>query len=140
MMDPLSKIATTSCEYPKIQALTKEQRAALHVFKHEFLAAGYRVYRIVPVKDAAPIFADMFGAAVADRSAEPMHKIATTDCDYPKIEGLTKEQRAALHVFKHELLAAGFRLYQEVPVKLAAPILIDMFGAGIALEKIEAAA
>jgi hypothetical protein len=140
MMDPLHKIATTLCDYPKIKPLTKEQRASLHVFKHEFLAAGYRVYRIVPIEDAALIFTDIFEAAVADPNAEPMHKIAITDCDYPKIEPLTKEQRTALHVFKHELLAAGFRLYQEVPVKQAAPILVDMFAAGVASKKIAAAA
>jgi len=139
-MDPLNNIATTSCDYPKIQPLIKEQRAALHVFKHEFLAAGYRLYRIVPAKDAAPILVDIFCAAVADPNAEPMHKIAITDCDYPKIERLPKQHRAALHAFKHELLAAGFRLYQDVPVKQAAPILVDMFSAGMATKPISVAA
>jgi hypothetical protein len=44
-------------------------------------------------------------------------------CDAPDVADFTPEQQAALHVFKHELLAAGYRLYQSVPASMAGPLL-----------------
>ncbi len=47
----------------------------------------------------------------------------TPFCDAPDVVDFTPEQQAALHVFKHEVLAAGYRLYQTVPASMAGPLL-----------------
>jgi hypothetical protein len=47
----------------------------------------------------------------------------TPFCDAPDVVDFTPEQQAALHVFKHEVLAAGYRLYQSVPPSMAGPLL-----------------
>ena len=44
-------------------------------------------------------------------------------CDAPDVVGFTPEQQAALHVVKHEVLAAGYRLYESVPASMSAPLL-----------------
>jgi hypothetical protein len=49
-------------------------------------------------------------------------------CDLPDVKDLTPEQRYALHQFFHEVMAAGYKLYQIVPPKLAAPIVKKKFG------------
>jgi hypothetical protein len=49
-------------------------------------------------------------------------------CDPVDVRQLTIEQIFALHEFFHSVLAAGYKLYQVVPVKLAAPIIQKKFG------------
>jgi|HubBroStandDraft_5_1064220.scaffolds.fasta_scaffold748945_1 hypothetical protein len=48
-----------------------------------------------------------------------MHQL----CDAHLVKDLTPDQIAALHAFKHEVLAAGFHLYEKISVKNAAPII-----------------
>jgi hypothetical protein len=38
-------------------------------------------------------------------------------CDAPLVQDLTPEQIAALHAFKHEVLAAGFHVYEKISKK-----------------------
>ncbi len=47
-------------------------------------------------------------------------------CAAPDVENFTPEQQAAVHVFKHEVLAAGYRLYETVPASMAAPLLTKL--------------
>jgi hypothetical protein len=55
-------------------------------------------------------------------------------CEAPDVEGLTPEQTAAVHLFKHEVLAAAYRLYVNVPAEMVDPLLVRY------LEKLSAAA
>jgi hypothetical protein len=43
-------------------------------------------------------------------------------------DGLTTEQLCALHEFFHDVLAAGYRLYQKVPADKAALVIQEKFG------------
>lgn len=49
-------------------------------------------------------------------------------CDAPHVADLSTEQKCALHEFFHEVLAAGYRLYQKVPPDKAGPIIKQKFG------------
>lgn len=64
------------------------------------------------------------------RLNDPMHSFAELPilCDAPTRRKLTPDQMAALHVFKHEVLAAGFRVYEKIPPKLAGPIIASQLG------------
>jgi hypothetical protein len=134
MIDPLHKLATIACDYPKIKDFTPAQLAALHEFKHEFIAAGFRLYQAMPVKYAVVFlnrlmheFSDQMiadrDASRCDGEADPLRRVSTIACDYPKVKHLTPENLASLHAFKHEVVAAGYRLYQKLPRELAAPFL-----------------
>jgi hypothetical protein len=70
------------------------------------------------------------GPATGFDKDDPLLKLMRPNifCDVPDVEGLTAEQRFALHEFFHEVLAAGYRLYQVVPPSKAAPILKKRFG------------
>lgn len=57
-MDFLS--LNTLCEPPPDQ-LTLEQRFAVHEFLHTVIAAGYKLYQVVPPDLARPIIKDKFG-------------------------------------------------------------------------------
>ncbi len=46
----------------------------------------------------------------------------------PPPKGTTPEQQFALHEFFHEVLVAGYKLYQKVPPDIAAPIIKEKFG------------
>ena len=69
---------------------------------------------------------------------EPLSHVAPRDpmrhlsldifCDNPP-DGLTVEQLYALHEFFHEVLAAGYKLYQVVPADKAAIVIRQKFGA-----------
>jgi len=48
-------------------------------------------------------------------------------CDDPRTKELTPEQRAALHVFLHEIVAAYYRMRMTVPEDLALAILNKRF-------------
>jgi hypothetical protein len=48
-------------------------------------------------------------------------------CMDPEVMALTQEQQSALHVCKHEILAAIYRLYEKVPVQTADDILVKHF-------------
>lgn len=62
-----------------------------------------------------------FSKTTAHRAS---HKIL---CAPAQTGGLTPEHLIALHAFKHEILAAAYRLYKEVPPHLADPILETYF-------------
>lgn len=62
--DPLKRLAgNVFCEVPP-DNLSVEQLCALHEFFHSVLAAGYKLYQIVPAEKAAPIICDKFGNMV----------------------------------------------------------------------------
>jgi hypothetical protein len=45
-------------------------------------------------------------------------------CEAPDISHLRPEELAALHVFKHKVLVAGFQLYEKISPETAHPILV----------------
>jgi hypothetical protein len=53
--EALVVVSKLLCQSPDIGKLNPVQLAALHVFKHEFLAAGYRLYEVIPREKANPI-------------------------------------------------------------------------------------
>lgn len=55
---------------------------------------------------------------------------AQIKCSAPEVEKLNTEQLAALHLFKHEVLGATYRLYLVVPQQMADPILKKFFKIG----------
>lgn len=60
---------------------------------------------------------EKFGASLAARGGRAPR------CRAPILKDLTPEQLAALHVCKHEIVAAVFRLYMSVPQDTADQIL-----------------
>jgi hypothetical protein len=66
--DPLTRLSKhIFCDVtPDIASLTTEQRCALHAFFHEVLAAGYRLYQVVPASKAAPVIQDKFKLMLDD--------------------------------------------------------------------------
>jgi hypothetical protein len=48
-------------------------------------------------------------------------------CDLPDVEGLSSEQRCALHESFHTVLSAGYKLYQIVPPHRASKIIKKKF-------------
>jgi hypothetical protein len=48
-------------------------------------------------------------------------------CDLPDVEGLSFEQRCALHEYFHTVLSAGYKLYQIVPPDRASKIIKKKF-------------
>jgi hypothetical protein len=48
-------------------------------------------------------------------------------CPEPDLKDFTEEQLAALHIFKHEVLGAAYRLYTQVPRAMADPIIGKFF-------------
>jgi hypothetical protein len=54
------------CDLPDVKDLTPEQRFALHEFFHVVLAAGYKLYQVVPPEQAKPIIKKKFGLVIAD--------------------------------------------------------------------------
>jgi hypothetical protein len=68
-----------------------------------------------------------------DGSRDPLHRLALNPlCDEPDVDKLTVEQQLALHEFFHTVLAAGYKLYQIVPARLAARVIRKKFGLMIA--------
>ncbi|MES2711131.1 MAG: hypothetical protein V4653_06080 [Pseudomonadota bacterium] len=58
---------------------------------------------------------------------DPMHVLASKiHCEAPP-DGLTDEQKFALHEFFHVVLAAGYKLYQVVPRDKAAQVIREKF-------------
>ena len=58
-----------------------------------------------------------------DGTGDPIQRLAFNPrCDPPP-DGLTIEQQYALHEFLHDVLRAGYRLYQIVPAELAKDII-----------------
>jgi hypothetical protein len=63
--DPLVKLQLNIfCDIPDAKDLTPEQRFALHEFFHVVLAAGYKLYQVVPPAKAAPIIKKKFGIVI----------------------------------------------------------------------------
>lgn len=54
------------CDQPDVKDLTPEQRFAMHEFFHVVLAAGYKLYQIVPPNLAAPIIKKKFGITIQE--------------------------------------------------------------------------
>jgi hypothetical protein len=60
--DPLNRLSVNIfCEIPDVKDLTLEQKFALHEFFHNVLAAGYKLYQIVPAELAAAVIRKKFG-------------------------------------------------------------------------------
>jgi hypothetical protein len=124
--DPIRWLALhPECDYPNGK-LTKEQQFALHEFLHTVVAAGYKLYQIVPIDLAREIIRaklDMAQNSRQDWSGDPIRWLALhPECDYPDGKP-TKEQQFSLHEFLHTVLAAGYKLYQIVPTALAREIV-----------------
>jgi hypothetical protein len=63
--DPLHHLSTNIfCAAPP-DHLSVEQLCALHEFFHTVLAAGYKLYQIVPADKAAAVLREKFGAMAA---------------------------------------------------------------------------
>jgi hypothetical protein len=63
------------------------------------------------------------------QSGDPLRALSLKIfCDFPDVKDLSPAQQSALHEFFHEVLAAGYKLYQKVDPKLAAPIIKKKFG------------
>ncbi len=62
LQDPLVTLTVNPfCDLPDVKDLSVEQQCALHEFFHSVLAAGYRLYQIVPPEKAAVIIKKKFG-------------------------------------------------------------------------------
>jgi hypothetical protein len=68
-------------------------------------------------------------------SRDPLRLLAESPfCDFPEnpdhpdTRDLTPEQQAALHEWYHEVLAAGYRLYQKIPPARAAIVMRKKLG------------
>lgn len=67
------------------------------------------------------------------QSRDPLRQLSLNIfCDLPDVQELSTEQQCALHEFFHEVLAAGYKLYQKVPPEHAAPIIKKKFGVCVA--------
>ena len=63
--DPLHRLSVNiMCEQPDVDKFSTEQQYALHEFFHVVLAAGYKLYQVVPAREAAPIIQKKFGLIV----------------------------------------------------------------------------
>ena len=124
--DPILHLARNVFCEPPPDRLTVEQLCALHAFFHEVLAAGYRLYQIVPIDKATPVIRQKFSAMVQTPN-NPLHHLAVNVFCEPPPDLLTVEQLCALHEFFHEVLAAGYRLYQIVPIDEAIPVIRKKF-------------
>lgn len=60
--------------------------------------------------------------------AQLSRAIQDIECMDPVVDGLTPEQLAAVHVMKHEVLAAVHRLYMHVPPPSADHLLSGFIG------------
>lgn len=74
MPDPMHVLAAKiMCEAPP-DGLSEEQLFALHEFFHVVLAAGYKLYQVVPRDKAAKVIKEKFdifsAAALADKDPE----------------------------------------------------------------------
>jgi len=49
-----------------VEGLTLEQNFALHEFFHTVLAAGYKLYQIVPAEMASPVIRKKFGMMIRE--------------------------------------------------------------------------
>jgi hypothetical protein len=83
MRDPLKVLNETgSCDYPEIRKwkLSTDDQVALHTFKHELIAAGYRLYGKMPAAKAAlvlnKVFIEFASNLAANEPARAMDAIA----------------------------------------------------------------
>jgi hypothetical protein len=64
--DPLRLLAFhIECDPPDVDHLTLEQKFALHEFFHTVLAAGYKLYQVVPATLAAPVIRKKLGLIIS---------------------------------------------------------------------------
>ena len=65
--DPVHNMAMhIFCELPELEGLTPEQICALHEFTHVVMAAGYKLYQVVPQPIAGPIIKKKLGLVIQD--------------------------------------------------------------------------
>jgi hypothetical protein len=65
--DPLNRLsANPFCESPDVKGLTLEQKFALHEFFHTVLAAGYKLYQVVPKDMASAVIRKKFGMMIEE--------------------------------------------------------------------------
>lgn len=58
------------------------------------------------------------------REGDPFYQLSVAPlCDRPTRRQFSPDQLAALHAFKHEVLAAGYRLYEKVPPDVIGPVI-----------------
>ena len=63
--DPIHRLAVHPfCDFPP-EDLTVEQRYALHEFFHTVMAAGYKLYQVVPADMAAGVIKTKFNEIIA---------------------------------------------------------------------------
>jgi hypothetical protein len=63
--NPLHRLSVgIRCDPPDVSHLTIEQQYALHEFFHTVLAAGYKLFQVVPAERAAPIIEKKFGLVI----------------------------------------------------------------------------
>jgi hypothetical protein len=62
------------------------------------------------------------------RHNDPLRVLSENIFCAPPPGGLSSTQLCALHEFLHEVLAAGYKLYQKVPPDAAAAVIRDKFG------------
>jgi hypothetical protein len=62
--DPLLWLSRHTFCQPPPDELTIEQLCALHEFFHVVLAAGYKLYQVVPIDKAAAVIREKFGGMV----------------------------------------------------------------------------
>jgi len=67
----------------------------------------------------------MMPTRLSHKSSDVLTVLSAYFCDPP--DGLSEEDLATLHVFKHEVLAAGFRVYEKISVKTASPLIAKIF-------------
>jgi hypothetical protein len=61
--------------------------------------------------------------------SDPVNRLSANPfCEHPHVKDLTLEQKFALHEFFHTVMAAGYKLYQVVPMELASPVIRQKFG------------
>jgi hypothetical protein len=65
--DSIGKTGSLKCPAPVVNHLTPVQQAALHMFKHQCLAALYQLYMVVPAKQANPIIEKLLPTLVGGK-------------------------------------------------------------------------
>jgi hypothetical protein len=63
--DAMGRLAlAVPCMDPDVADLSSQQQCALHEFAHTMLAAGYKLYQVVPPSKADPIIKKKFGLII----------------------------------------------------------------------------
>jgi hypothetical protein len=68
--ESIGATGSIKCPAPVVSHLTPVQQAALHMFKHQCLAALYELYMVVPPKQANPIIEKFLPTLTNGKSAD----------------------------------------------------------------------